>query len=214
MRRDEWTKTFPADCSYMRRSNFAWFDGAEEIIPTSAGLSHIRKGCYLRGISAPSKCDRDNLEWGAKHMWFLVDMDNPLNFASKYLEYEVTHPCPPGDRAQWAAFSPTGGAKPFAYAKAASLLASLLSVLNSTARTWHAFRVTLACAIFGTGLANKEALAQALLRWKSPASVAIYAKMTPSDYASSVERSISTCAHPQRDLDLPDFDPSGQAADL
>ena len=105
-------------------------------------------------------------------------------------------------------------AEPFAYARAASLLASLLSVLGIAARTWHAFRVTLACAIFGTGLPNKEALCQALLRWKSPASVAIYAKMAPSDYATAIERSNATCAHPQRDLELPDFDPSGQAADL
>ena len=214
MRRDEWTRTYTGDTSYMRRNNFAWFDGAAEIYPSLDGLARIRNGCYLRGVSAPSKCDRDNLEWGAKHMWFLVDESNPLNFASQYLAYERAYPCPPEDRHRWAAFSPDGTAEPFAYARAASLLASLLSVLGIAARTWHAFRVTLACAIFGTGLPNKEALCQALLRWKSPASVAIYAKMAPSDYATAIERSNATCAHPQRDLELPDFDPSGQAADL
>ena len=194
----------------MRRSNFTWFDGAREITPSPDGLSHIRNGCYLRGVSAPSKCDRDNVEWGAKPMWFLVDDQNPLNFASRYLAYERTYPCPVAQRQQWAAFSTKR--------RAARIRACCVAACSPAGGGRHrcshvaCYQITLACAMFGAVLPNHEALAQALLRWESPASVAIYAMMAPSGYASPIEQSNATGAHPQRYL--PDFDPSGRAADL
>ena len=218
MRRDEWSKSGADDASYMRRSNFVWFEGDREIEATPAALARIRNGCYLRGKSAPSKCDRDNLEWGARDMWFLVDDTNPLNFASRYLRYERRYPCPPAARRLWAAFSPDGGAAPFGYARAADLLLKLMTAVLGSAQaahhSWHAFRVTIACAIFAKQRGNNEGLAQMLVRWKSPDSVRTYAHMLPSSYANLVEEVTRTDAHPQRDMVLPDLDPCDAAADV
>ena len=44
------------------------------------------------------------------------------------------------------------GARTPAYARTASLLATLLGAVGIAAREWHAFRVALACAFFGAGL--------------------------------------------------------------
>ena len=218
MRRDEWTATHSCDSSHMRRSNFVWFNGDREVEATPAELARIRNGCYLRGKSAPSKCDRDNLEWGARDMWFLVDDTNPLNFASRYLQYERSYPCPPTQRRGWAAFSPDGGSAPFAYARAADLLLKLMTAVLGAAQaalhSWHAFRVTIACAIFAKQRGNNEGLAQMLVRWKSPDSVRTYAHMLPSRYAAVVEEVTRTDAHPQRDMVLPDLDPCNAAEDV
>jgi hypothetical protein len=40
---------------------------------TAATVASRKNGDLLRGRSAPSKCDRLNIEWGARDMWFRYD---------------------------------------------------------------------------------------------------------------------------------------------
>ena len=220
MRRDEWSNT--GDASYMRRSNFAWFKGNSEITPDAKGLGRLHDGDYLRAKSNPSKCDRDNVEWGSKDMWFRVDHSNPLNFAAVYLNYERTHPCEPDRRGSSAAFSPTGGSQPFAYSTAATrldhLMQSTIGDKEARTRSWHAFRVTIACALLARagsrGPEETDALTQVLVRWKTTASVRCYSQLSASSYADHVDEVTRTDAHPHRHAEICDLDASAGAIDL
>jgi hypothetical protein len=220
MRRDEWSDN--GDSSYVRRANFAWFKNKEEIVPDTHGLQAIGNGDFLRAKSNPSKCDRDNMEWGAKDMWFRVDSTNPLNFAAIYLEYERAYPCPPSERGRWAGFSPNGNAVPFTYAGAAThlqrLMLATLEPSEAACRSWHAFRVTIACALLAhedaRGKDKTEAVTQLLVRWKTTASVRCYYQMAAATYADYVDEVTRTDAHPHRDKPTCDIDASAAAQDL
>ena len=71
-----------------------------------AVVASRRNGHLLRGRSAPSKCDRLNVEWGSKPMWLRYDDSNPLNLVWRWQQWEMAHPCTTAQRATWPAFSP------------------------------------------------------------------------------------------------------------
>ena len=71
-------------------------------------IASRKNGCLLRSRSAPSKCDRLNVEWGSRDMWFRYDDTNPLNLAWRWQQWELKYPCPESERDRWPAFSPTG----------------------------------------------------------------------------------------------------------
>ena len=147
-RKDEWTASFEGD-TFVRRCNFNWVDGNGNDLPNTAATVASRKnGDLLRGRSAPSKCDRLNVEWGARDMWFRYDDQNPLNFAWRWRQWEEAHPCPASERARWPAFSPTGDGRPFTGGQADGLLRVVLGMAMTAAeaaqRTWHSCRITLA----------------------------------------------------------------------
>ena len=62
VRKDEWTASFEGD-TFVRRCNFNWVDENGNDLPNTAATVALRKnGDLLRGRSAPSKCDRLNIE--------------------------------------------------------------------------------------------------------------------------------------------------------
>ena len=76
-RKDEWTAAFDGD-SFVRRASFVWVDKDGNDLPSSPDVIASRNsGDLLRGKSAPSKCDRLNIEWGGRDMWFRFDDKNP-----------------------------------------------------------------------------------------------------------------------------------------
>ena len=79
-----------------------------------ANLLAVPEGAMLRARADPSKCDRDDMEWGDRDMWFRLNRGNPLNFAAAWIDWELAHPCPVARRGAWAAFSPDGAQRPFA----------------------------------------------------------------------------------------------------
>ena len=61
-RKDEWTASFEGD-TFVRRCNFNWVDENGNDLPNTAATVALRKnGDLLRGRSAPSQCDRLNIE--------------------------------------------------------------------------------------------------------------------------------------------------------
>ena len=82
-RKDEWTAD-AGDGDFLKRSNFVWVDESGHDLPNTPEVVAGRaNGHLLRGRSAPSKCDRLNIEWGGRDMWFRYDDTNPLNFAQQ-----------------------------------------------------------------------------------------------------------------------------------
>ena len=144
----------------------------------------MRNGDYLKGRSTASKCDPNNTHWGARDQWYIYDDTSPLNFAYRWQQWEHAYPCDTQQRADWPAFSPTGDHVPFTPSAADGALKQvLLAVLGSASvcalLTWHSFRVTLARWIVAANpAADSDAIAQAILRWKTPESVHLYAQLT------------------------------------
>ena len=233
-RKDEWTLSFEGD-TFVRRSNFAWVDMSsdtrDDLPSTPEVIRSRRNGCLLRGRSAASKCDRLNIEWGAKDMWFRYDDSNSLNFAWRWQQWELAHPCPIQERSNWPAFSPTGDAMPFTGSKAQAclnvLLAAAMSVSDAAKRTWHSCRITLATRLYarrGRGILRDEVegVIQSLVRWKTPEAMRIYTRTEPEQYADYLdmayfEATPQGAAREQHDGStppgLPETDPEGVVAD-
>ena len=200
IRKDEWTESFKGD-TLMRRGNFTWVDENGRDLPSTPQVVRSRKrGHMLRGRSAASKCDRLNVEWGAKDMWFRYDESNPLNFAWRWQQWELQCPCPADERHRWPAFSPEGNWKPFDGKFADTLLRALLRCVMSeedaSHYSWHSARVTIATMLNklrGKEIARDEieGVIQALVRWKTPEAMRIYAKMDPQVYANYVDLATS-----------------------
>ena len=120
------------------------------------------------------------------------------------MQWELAYPCPTEERQSWAAFSPNGTAAPFTGHFAAACLDALMVVTIGAAeaalRSWHAFRVTISCALLATDRYKKDpqagdALIQTMARWRTPDSIRTYGKMLPSDYADNVDLVTTTDAH-------------------
>ena len=221
-RKDEWVLSFETD-TYLRRANFCWVDErGNDLPPTREVLMSRKNGCLLRGRSAPAKCDRLNVEWGAKDQWFRFNDQDPLNFAWRWYQWEVAFPCEAHDRSSWPAFSPTGDRVPFKGRQADSLLVALLTTCLSAAEaavlSWHAFRVTIAMALLaqrnkGIVRDEVEGVIQTLVRWKTVEALRIYARMRPSDYADYVDMATQGDANLGDAAEVPEIEPEDVIAE-
>lgn len=163
-------------------------------------------------------------------MWFRLDDSNPLNFAWRWKQWELAHPCPTEERYRWPAFSPSGDATPFTGKRAEGCLSAVMSCAMTQAeaarRTWHSARITLATRLFARrgatrgasrGIARDEVegVVQSLVRWKTPEAMRIYARMEPEQYADYVDMGtdVSHECGGETPQDLPETDPSGVLAD-
>ena len=194
---------------YLRRANFVPYKNGKPLVPNEAAWASLSNGDMIRGHSAPSKCDRDNVAFGAVAQWFRFDDSNPLNFAAAYTMWEINFPCPVDKRDQWPAFSHLGNHVPFTTSLARKMLEKLMLATigpeEAALRSFHAFRVTIACALmarpeYKTNPAAQEALIQLMVRWKTPESVRVYARMLPTDYADHVDSITNTDGHPLRGM--------------
>lgn len=194
---------------YLRRANFVPYKNGKPLVPDEAAWASLSNGDMIRGHSAPSKCDRDNVSFGAVAQWFRFDDSNPLNFAAAYTNWEINFPCPVDKRDEWPAFSNLGNNVPFTTSLARKMLEKLMLATigpeEAALRSFHAFRVTIACALmarpeYKTNPAAQEALIQLMVRWKTPESVRVYARMLPTDYADHVDSITTTDGHPLRGM--------------
>jgi hypothetical protein len=181
--------------------------------PTFENFKLVRAGDYIRGKSAPSKCDRTNAHWGAKDMWFEVDPTSLFNFACDWVDFELSHPCPPPSRRATPAFSPTGDATPLTTATLHAQHKELMAAADPTAdHTFHDWRARLAQALVNAGCS--DAVIQAALRWKSPQSIQAYAGLPPSEYARMVEDAAARDAATPSTRTIPIYDPSEACAQM
>ena len=97
------------------------------------------------------------------------------------------------ERGRWAAFSPDGGAKPYAERVLQKnfnhLIEAAIGKAEADQRSWHALRVTAATALNTAG--QPDGMIQAMLRWKTVDAMRLYAKVDRTRYADLVDE-IST----------------------
>ena len=215
-RKDEFTKAFPADDCIMR-ANFVWIDGeGNELSMTVTVIASRIRGNLLRGKSAPSKCDRLNLEWSKQLQWFRLDEDDPLNFAYAFQQWELAHPCPLHERGNWPAFSPTGDMHPFSPSAAAhdhqQLLSASIGAIDAADRTIHSYRASLVSAMYVAKAKGNheftEGVMQAHVRHKTLDAMYGYGKMTPSNFADNIAKLTTMDPSLAKREDLPEHEPA------
>ena len=190
---------------YIKRNAFKLVEGEIELAMIATNFERAKDGWYVKWNAGGSKCDRDSTEWGDRDAWFRLDGTNPLNFGWAWIEWELAYPCPEGERGQWAAFSPNGGAAPY---KERVLQSSFQTVVvdalgkeEAAQRSWHSLRVTLATALLARN--NPDGAIQCLCRWKTSEAMRIYARMDRKTYADLVEQATTTEIEVNRATALP-----------
>ena len=185
--------------------------GREYRAPSLRLLASAAVGDYVIGAPPCAKNDPLRTFFGNQPVYFAYRPDVPWSFAARRIEYELAFPIPPHERRTTPLFiGPDKAAlrKSLADRIFAAMIARC-PLIRAEQRTWyslHSFRVTLACALLATGASSAQI--QALCRWKSVESLAIYARLNPADYMLLVRRadfaqlrSITHAQLPQLDLD-------------
>ena len=114
----------------------------------------------------------------------------------------------------WPAFSPSGDNKPFTTDMIHRDFKIIIGVAcdeGAKDARFHDFRATLATKLVDDE--QPDAVVQALLRWKTPDSIRVYAEMAPSKYAALVEKTTITRAPSlAATRDIPEIEPSHACA--
>ena len=207
MRNDELAST-PTG-TFMKRSNMTLYLNGLAAEASRANLLRMANGQYMKGKSVGSKCDQNNYHWGAKDMWFVYDDSNPLNFAWRWVQWELHYQCPLSERSSWAAFSPSGGATPFTTQQTAyrhrQLAIHALGKEVGEKVTIHWHRATLISALIAAG--KGDTVTQLMVRHKTVEAMQTYLKMRPSEYAQHVEDATRMDVGKRTDLILPETEP-------
>jgi integrase len=202
--------------SYKRRSEIEMIDGGQVIPATPENIARFSNGMLLRIRPDCSKADRFNISWGNREMHFAMDDTNVLNFPAAWKRFELQFPCALAERASLAAFSPHGSRSPFAEHELRSafilLMVTAFGATVAAVHSWHALRITLACALLAGG--QCDGTIQAVCRWKSIDSLRVYAEMTASTYASTAALVTTTDASKYATSTLPTTGPEDVAADI
>ena len=212
----------PGD-TFLRRLDLVWV-GADgnELAMTPGTIRSLTNGATLRGSAAAGKTDRFRIVWGNRYQWFILDDTDPLNFANAWKQFELQCPCPPAERAKWAAFGKDGGSSAWTVHTLDThfhkVLDAAVSVAETVGRTFHDYRATLASALC-TARANgvdgiDNALIQALCHWKTDESVQRYSHMRPAEYGKFVRIGTDTDAGTSIHKDAPIYDPFSVCAEL
>ena len=211
------------DC--LMRSNIMLLDqGTFEPIEVNVpNLEAIKNGDIIGAITAPSKCDRLNVEWSKQRQYFRYNDKDPLNFAVAWVEYEWLFPCQPDDRHKWPAFSVTGDDAAPSRQQSANDYKRLLTVAigedDAKGRTIHSNRARLASALAAARASGghpgiTDAVIQMCLRWKTIQSLMSYNKTAPTVYADLVDLGTYTDAGPSGRDDTPVSEPDEVLNDL
>ena len=178
--------------THMSRASLFWvIRGVVVSCPTAAQLRGLREGDLAGLIVAPCK----NEPWG------LVFMPHPLffrfvpdildNTAAALRDMLLACPVPDELMRTTPLFSEGpvaegGPQRPTRHGRMEKVLRGLLLALMApdVARrySWHSFRIGLACALRAAGASDSVILA--LVRWRSPASLQIYARLSSADSAA------------------------------
>ena len=221
-RKEEITASHPGDDN-LRRMHFVWISADGDELAMTADIIRSRcNGDLLRGQPAPSKCDRLGITWSKQKQFFRYDDSDPLNFPVAWQHWELMHPCPISERAQWPAFSPSGNHQPFSPQQAASthqeLVVRAVGAEAAADVTIHSYRGTLVSAMYVARAQGHtqfaEGIMQAHVRHKTLDAMYGYGKLLPTDYADNV--AIITRVDPalaRRDK-LPEHEPTAMIASV
>ena len=135
------------------RAHFTWFIGD---VAVEATPENIRRATRLRITPAASKADPFNIYWGGIHMWFDLIEGEHFSVALAMQRLELKYPCAKGDRDTFPViFNPDASYISAPQPVSAAWLTLHFKVLMDAAigadaaalRSWHSWRITLACSL-------------------------------------------------------------------
>ena len=183
------------------RAHLAWFIAGVILAPIP---ENIKRANRLRITPTASKADPFNINWGGIHMWFDIVPGEHFSVALAMQRLELSSPCPPELRSSYPiVFDPeaphSGTPKPVSAAWLARrfniLMEAALGPEVAAVRSWHSWRVTLACALRAAVDSNHPdgrdlTLVKVFGRWRSDSAVQLYGRLSPAAYAGHVSASL------------------------
>ena len=140
-------------------------------------------------LPGPCKNDPWGIYFGAHPIYYSFDPSDPTS--SGVLLRDMARVCRP-DAAQLRTtplFTTDSSFKPMRHRHLEvvllTLLLSFMSASQASKYSWHSFRIGLACALLAAGAS--DAIIMALCRWRSVASLRIYARINPEDYSRFID---------------------------
>ena len=141
-------------------------------------------------------------------MWFDLVPGQHMSVALALQDLELRYPCPPELRDQYPLiFDPEHAALPTPPAvsrawldhKLRAILVRVMSPEEADQRSWHSWRVTLACSLRAARDAKHPdgrslALVKVFGRWRSDSAVELYGRLDPDAYAGHVSASLAADA--------------------
>jgi hypothetical protein len=186
---------FEFDDRRLRRCSVLWeIDGDIFADPSPEQLQGLVRGRDKAIIKPPrSKADQHGVIWGAHPIWIVFDDTDIANAASWLQRLELAFPLHGARRLKTPLFFTEGVSfTPMGHSTVDTYLGHLL-VVNVPADkvagfSFHSFRIGFACALLAANCPYD--MIQALARWRSDKSIAIYARLNPDDYAAWVAKAL------------------------
>jgi hypothetical protein len=179
----------------LRRSSVLWeINGALHTDPDPELLRSLVPGRDKAVIKPPrSKADQSGVIWGAHPIWIVFDGTDVANAAWWLQRLELAFPVRGARRLYTALFfTDARSFTPMSQSTVDTYLGHILRVNVAPDKvasySFHSFRIGFACALLAANCPYD--MIQALARWRSDRSVAIYARLNPSDYAAWVTKAL------------------------
>ena len=219
-RKDEITLPSGVVFSLMRISlaSLAWrIQNLYYTSPTPQQLASLAPGDFAVLTPPPSKTDHFGAYFGGRPVYLPWDDQDPINAAAALARLELARAVPPQRRRSSPLFVSDANGTPMGANLADQLLKGLLeqaieSIERRSRYSWHSFRIGLACALLAAG-ASPQTI-QALCRWKSVESLAIYARLGPEDYGDWLQKARRANVTAIQTTSLPPIDDHSYAAFL
>jgi hypothetical protein len=170
-------------------------DGVIFADPSPEALRGLVRGRDKAVLKPPrSKAEQDGIKFGALPIYQLFDDTDPANAAHWLQRLELMYPCSGRRRAYTPLFFSDAAFTPMLQSTVDTYLLHLLLRLHvPPARlagySFHSFRIGFACALLAAGC--PPGMIQALARWRSSESLAIYARLNPSDYVAWTSKALA-----------------------
>ena len=179
----------------LSRSSVLWLIGGVIYSDPSRELllSMVPRRDFVMIKPPRSKADQDGTKFGALPIYLSFDPSDRANAAHWLQRLELRFPCHGQHRkARPLFFEEAKTFRPMSHGTVDRYLGLLLRVLVTEAEackcSFHSFRVGFACALLAAGC--PPATIQALARWSSAESLAVYARLNPADYAGWVSKAL------------------------
>ena len=178
------------------RANLVWRftngDGTFRDVanPSAARLRALRAGDYALVRPPPSKTDQWGTVFGNQFVFLPFDQSDPANAAAALRDYELAFPLGGRPRSSVPLFSmdPASLDEPLRASTMDAVMAALFRLIMGASRaacfSFHSFRIGVACALLAAGYSH--AAIQAHCRWKTDASIQIYARQNAEMFGARV----------------------------
>jgi len=193
-----------------RRDSISWrINGQIYADPTAQQLLEMaptREGCIV--VPHPSKSDPFGLFFSSHPIHLLWEPNDPANACDWLLRIELRLPLLGRSRSAYALFFGDSVLTPMTQSTLDTnlehFLLLYLSAEEAKKRSFHSFRIGLACCLRASGCPDK--IIQALCRWRSPESISIYGRLNADSRATCLKAAFTTRASSVSSANLPAID--------